>query len=333
MNWIIFVVGILTLALGIYFWIQGKQKVQRNNTIQKENEQIEKDNLCLRSESDKIQNEIALLKQQKKHIQEEQENAATSYFNVLETTYKAKENEFDAKTQLLEQDYEQQLREAERSSGLAFEKYVDNLDVAYSKAEQVFDKKLADIDKSLKEHEEKLEKIKQTYAAAIEAQLREEEMSHALDFYSLHLTPTEESTIALIEELKPRLPEPRVLCMLVWQTFYQKQLKSLCAQVLHKATTVCGIYKITDKTTGQCYIGQGLDVAKRWADHVKAGLGIDTPAQNKLYNAMLKKGITNFTFELLEECPKNQLNEKEKFYIDLYQAYDYGFNSNSGISK
>lgn len=63
---------------------------------------------------------------------------------------------------------------------------------------------------------------------------------------------------------------------------------------------------------------------------MKCGLGIDTPAANKLYQAMKKEGIDNFTFELLEECSTSVLDEKEVFYINLYNAYDYGYNSNRG---
>jgi hypothetical protein len=71
-------------------------------------------------------------------------------------------------------------------------------------------------------------------------------------------------------------------------------------------------------------------VADRWKQHIKCGLGIDTPAQNKLYKAMLKDGVTNFTFELLEQCDRQLLNDKERFYINLYQAYEFGYNSTSG---
>jgi group I intron endonuclease len=80
-------------------------------------------------------------------------------------------------------------------------------------------------------------------------------------------------------------------------------------------------------------VGQAKDVASRWSDHAKCGLGIDTPANNKLYQAMEKYGLWSFSWELLEECPQEQLNEKEKFYIDLYDSYNYGMNSNKGVSK
>lgn len=66
---------------------------------------------------------------------------------------------------------------------------------------------------------------------------------------------------------------------------------------------------------------------------MKCGLGIDTPANNKLYQTMRKEGIDNFTFELLEACSSADLNEKENFYIKLYDSYHFGYNSNTGIKK
>ena len=44
-------------------------------------------------------------------------------------------------------------------------------------------------------------------------------------------------------------------------------------------------------------------------------------------------GIETFTFEVLEVCPSKELNEKETYYIDLYQAYNYGFNKTKGAKN
>ena len=152
------------------------------------------------------------------------------------------------------------------------------------------------------------------------------------DSYRVILTQTELTTIDMINEIKPRLPEPRILCMLIWQTFYQKKLDALCKRILG-SNIVCGIYKITNIKNNMCYIGQAKDIDKRWKEHMKCALGIDTPVGVKLYQAMKAEGAHNFTFELLETCPAAQLNEKEKFYIDLYQSKDFGYNSNNGINK
>ena len=95
--------------------------------------------------------------------------------------------------------------------------------------------------------------------------------------------------------------------MLIWSTFYQKPMTTLCNNILG-TTAVTGIYKITNLETNQCYIGQAINVADRWKQHCKCGLGIDTPQGNKLYKAMNEYGVHNFSWELLEACSSAELN-------------------------
>ena len=45
---------------------------------------------------------------------------------------------------------------------------------------------------------------------------------------------------------------------------------------------------------------------------------------------MLKDGVENFTFEVLEECPVEDLDIKEKFWIEYFQAKTVGYNSTAG---
>lgn len=47
---------------------------------------------------------------------------------------------------------------------------------------------------------------------------------------------------------------------------------------------------------------------------------------------MHEDGIDSFTFELIESCPREELNKKEKFYIELYQTVDFGYNSQAGVN-
>ena len=120
--------------------------------------------------------------------------------------------------------------------------------------------------------------------------------------------------------------------MLIWSSYYLKRANDLAGRVLGNAT-VTGIYKITNQKTQLSYVGQARDMRERWREHMKFGLGIDTPANNPLYQAMKTDGLENFTFELLEKCETKELDEKEKFYISLYDSYTYGYNSNSGVGK
>jgi hypothetical protein len=41
---------------------------------------------------------------------------------------------------------------------------------------------------------------------------------------------------------------------------------------------------------------------------------------------MREEGIWNFKFELIEECDKNLLGEREKYYIDFFKSQSWGYN-------
>ena len=225
-------------------------------------------------------------------------------------------------------------------SSNAFKNYCDILEKKYKEVEEEHDMEIEALNtaysnlqlKLLREADEvrlDLDKIKATRTAAIEAARREKDIENNLTFYCLDISDADKIDIAKLEALKPSLNKPRVLSMLIWQTWFQKPLKALSANVVG-ATDATGIYKITNIKTKECYIGQAIHIKDRFIEHAKCGLGIDTPAGNKLYKAIQEFGLWNFSFEVLEECPREQLNEKEKYYIDLYSSYDYGYNSTRG---
>lgn len=83
------------------------------------------------------------------------------------------------------------------------------------------------------------------------------------------------------------------------------------------------IYKITHKSTHQSYIGQTADFLERWRCHL---FGNDSPIQK----AITEEGAAAFTFEVLEECPTSQANDRETFWIDYYHTYSTGYNTNRG---
>ena len=91
-----------------------------------------------------------------------------------------------------------------------------------------------------------------------------------------------------------------------------------------------GIYKITNKINQKSYIGKSTDVSKRWTEHVKSCLNIGTIAHSSLHTKMAKSGLWKFTFELLEEVPKEKLSEREKYYIDFYNTKKMGLNQKEG---
>lgn len=222
----------------------------------------------------------------------------------------------------------------------AFEQYVDALEIHYKEKENDFENEIELLDNSydiaqqqyIKETEQvrsELENLKATRATAIEAQRQEKVIKENKDKFRLNISDTQRNDVLVLERVKKELSNPRILSMLIWQTYFRDYMTELCNTILG-IKTVCGIYKITNQITDECYIGQSVDISKRWKDHAKCGLDIDRPQGNKLYQSMIEDGIWNFTFELLEECPREKLNEKEKFYIELYQSDKFGFNSTGG---
>ena len=279
------------------------------------------------------------LKQAQEKIQKENSSLIASREKLIKSVKEEKE-----KTDKIHEEEKIRLlkltREFQAAADAAQEQYFDNLEKYYQKQEKDFDNKIIELETNYQEqvnkiegelvlHREELEKIRKTKAATISAQLKEQEIKNKLAFYCLHPKESDIQDVQILERVKPQLKNPRVLSMLIWSTFFQKDMTTLCNNILG-TNAVCGIYKITNQVNNKCYIGQSVDVARRWKDHAKCGLGIDTPVGNKLYKEMQEIGIWNFSWELLEECPRDQLNEKERYYIELYQSKDYGYNTVKG---
>lgn len=96
---------------------------------------------------------------------------------------------------------------------------------------------------------------------------------------------------------------------------------------------ICGIYKITNQIDGKCYIGQSINILKRWTEHRYRAMSKGSEGfENHFYRSIRKYGLENFSFEILEECPKEELNEKEQFYVAKYcsNQENFGYNLTEG---
>lgn len=128
----------------------------------------------------------------------------------------------------------------------------------------------------------------------------------------------------LLTTVAPQVRNKDVVPKLVWSEYLQKLTQELMkrAEIEDKP----GIYKITNIKTNKCYIGKSTKVKQRLIDHIKGAVGISTIADQKIHHAMLEEGLWNWTFECICECEKDQLSEKEKYYIDFFKAKDWGYN-------
>lgn len=93
---------------------------------------------------------------------------------------------------------------------------------------------------------------------------------------------------------------------------------------------ICGIYKIVNEITNEIYIGQSINIEQRIQKHMYTASKYDGLPFNRLYHAISKYGYLNFSYEVLEECPVEDLDNKEMYYISLYNSYRDGYNMNIG---
>ena len=198
--------------------------------------------------------------------------------------------------------------------------YIDLADELYEKFQER-DEKLSNL---ILTKQNELNELRSKAKAAIEANKRMELEKQQKDFYRLQLSNIDLEEIKHIRSIEHYLRKKEPLNKVIWKVYYEKPYTDLIGRVIGQGRKT-GIYKITNIDNGMCYIGQAIDIAERWKQHIKRGVGADPPTQNKLYPVMLSIGVENFTFEVIEECAGNLLNEREDYWQTFYQAKEFGY--------
>lgn len=189
------------------------------------------------------------------------------------------------------------------------------------------------VDKSEKEKEltlQELEELKAQREQLVQALKREEELRQNRLFHSIILSRDDKEDIEFLRGFSEKIHKKTLINKLIWSEYVLRPYTEMANRVVGKEKR-CGIYKITEVSSGRAYIGQSTDIRTRWANHLKTALGVDGGAAHaRFHDALGEIGIENFTFEILEDCGKDKLNEREKFYINFYQSNDFGWNSTKG---
>lgn len=159
--------------------------------------------------------------------------------------------------------------------------------------------------------------------------LRQRELEEKQNFYRVCLSENDISDINLLKATRQNLKKPEIIDKIIYDNYIAKPVLEMIKRVLQN-TTCSGIYKITCQKTKEIYIGKSTDIKNRWQQHCKTAFNCGTIASSILHRKMQQYGIENFTFELLEKVPKDQLSEREKYYIDFYKTKETGLNERSG---
>ena len=303
-----FFIGVLILYLYLEPKIKTAQKLDKDTAIKNEHLQIEllelnKEHAALIAKKEEILLTISSLQKQA----EEASNI------IYEKSYELANERMNNAAELMSKRYQDLEKKAQDEYLLALENYASSFQDEIAKKQQEID-----------EANKKLTELTEKLTSAIEAAKREEELKLNQDFYRLQLSSIDLEEIEKLKSIAPYLRDSEPLNKVIWKVYYEKPYTALIGRVIGQGTHT-GIYKITNIKNQMCYIGQAKNLADRWKQHIKRGLGAETPTRNKLYPAMLEYGVENFTFEIIEEVEANKLNEREDYWQEYFHAKDYGY--------
>lgn len=103
-------------------------------------------------------------------------------------------------------------------------------------------------------------------------------------------------------------------------------------EVIGKEEKMGYIYKIINSVNDKIYVGMTKrTIEVRWREHMKAYDDENSRMYNfKIYQAMRELGINNFTPIMIEECNDENLEEREKYWIEYYDSVSNGYNTALG---
>ena len=302
----------LTLEIGIIFILEiiGVILLGINvKKIIKEKEDVNKELADLKKQSSALEQKI---KDNNTFIESQNENL----FNIKKV-FEEREKE---QSEIFKQNCQRNKKDYDEEYLSLMKEYVESFQVSAQEKQEELNVIL-----------EELRKAKNKHEAWLKEKIRVEQQKMELDKYKVSLPRAEISKkeISKIKDIIPYMTKPRSFYKLIWETYYRDTTSEMVKRVVG-SNEKCGIYKITNLLNDKSYIGQSNKIGSRFKEHIKCGIGIDTPSTNKFYQAMMQDGVENFKFEILEECKKEELNEREKYWIDFYSTKDYGYNSTSG---
>ena len=275
---------------------------------------------------------------QNEELRTEQMALTKENANLLSQKESVLQNIEDLKKQAKEASeimYEQSIEIANEKMSAAAEKMSAEFEKAKKEVEQeylnliatnseFFHNKMAINKQALETAEARLADLSAKVQAAIEAAKRQEEAETAQDFYRLNLSNIDIEEIIKLRQVTVLLRDSEPLNKVIWKVYYEKPYSDLIGRVVGSGTHT-GIYKITNIENQKCYVGQAANIADRWKQHIKRGIGAEAPTRNKLYPAMLQYGVENFTFEIIEECPREKLNDREDYWQEYFGAREFGY--------
>lgn len=327
----LFLISFSVLCTWLFLKPKLKITVKKNEEIEKENQDIDNQNKkliqkneFLQSIKENLQEQVSKTQSEYNSISARKDEIKNSLNDLEEQSNSAAEKFFENARKNAQEAFEQEVQ----NLVLNLEKDREEAKNTYLKTTQEcvleFQEKIDEKRQELIKIQEKINQEKENVDAAVEAAKRRQEMENQQDFYRLILIQEDIVEIKRLREVLPYLRDKTPLNKVIYKVYYEKPLSDMIGRVVGTGQHT-GIYKITNLNSQKCYIGQAVDIANRWRQHVKRGVGAEDWTRNKLYPAMYSLGVENFSFEIVEECERSKLNEREDYWQEFFHAKDYGY--------
>lgn len=320
-----FILGLCLGSLLIYLLLSPRIRkvVEINTETQLHNEELEEKKKALDGCVIAAEKQLQLIEEKKQGLISQKENLEKdikTYYDLID----AEKVKFEKYKDSLQEQLDLSAEKMSQNYSKAEEEYRAEYEETLKDYIQNFQNEIIIKTEELKNVNSLLEDLRRKTTAAVEAYKREQEKKEKQDFYRIKLSEADAVEIEKLREVAKILRDSEPLNKVIWKVYYENPFSDLCGRVVGKKMRT-GIYKITNIKNNMCYVGQAKDIASRWNQHCKRGVGADTPTKNKIYPAMLEYGIENFTFEIIEDCELEKLGEREKFWQDYFKAKEYGY--------
>lgn len=290
-----------------------EETAQFNEELHEKNRLLTEGKLWLEAETKRLTDENTKLLLQK--------DSTLEQINTLNSSITAMEKQAQEAADLF---YNSKLEVAKENLARSLEAEAQKFEENVASFKVQYDETVAGMMEEYKVLEANVSQMRATNDAAVAAAKRAAELADQQDYYRIQLSDADLHEIELLRQVEPYLRDKEPLNKVIWKCYYEKPTTDMIGRVIGSGTHT-GIYKITEISTGKCYVGQAANLSDRWKQHIKRGVGADTPTRNKLYPAMIAAGPENFTFEVVEECDRALLDEREDYWQDYFKAKEFGY--------
>lgn len=301
-----------------------KQVEYVNEAIRQKNLDAERHLETLTKEEERVKTELETAQKSVNELNQQFTELSATILQSQQEKDQIVQNYYDSTLNAAKKNIQMDIEQLEQNYIKAKQDYEQQYLLTLEEATKDFNQEITDKSELLKSLNITLQEEKAKVNAAVEANKRAVELEQQTDFYRLIISDIDLQEIKELRAVAYKLRNSEPLNKVIWKVYYERPYTDLVGRVIGSGVH-CGIYKITNIENGMCYIGQAVNIAERWKQHIKRGLGADPPTRNKLYPAMLTFGVENFTFEIIEECDRILLNTRELYWQDYFKAKEFGY--------